>query len=182
MLCFVISQTVGDTWPAFPRVSLSLSLRGTGRRGPWKRGWVSCTKTKLQLWALVDERPQVYPGQRKKHLSKCLTRHSRESNETFTSVSQHSQLFQLRCHYILECCQILTITLDLPDPPSKLCFVISQILGDTWPAFSRISLSLAPGDGKVAAYYTWFCYFMYSHSIPQVSHYQSLVLLWSSPV
>ena len=44
--------------------------------------------------------------------------------------------------------QILTIIPDLPDPPSMLCFVISQVLGDTWPAFSRVSLSLAPRDGK----------------------------------
>jgi len=44
--------------------------------------------------------------------------------------------------------QILTITPDFLAPPSMLCFVISQILGDTWSAFSRVSFSLAPGDGK----------------------------------
>ena len=41
--------------------------------------------------------------------------------------------------------QILTITPDLPDPPSMLCFVISQVLGDPWPAFSRVSLSSSKG-------------------------------------
>ena len=41
--------------------------------------------------------------------------------------------------------QILTIIPDLPDPPSMLCFVISQVLGDTWPAFSRVSLSRSKG-------------------------------------
>ena len=33
-------------------------------------------------------------------------------------------------------------------PPPMLCFVISQILGDTWPTLSTVFLSLAPGDGK----------------------------------
>ena len=55
---------------------------------------------------------------------------------------------------VLFCRQIFTIpgwakygqTPDLTAPPSMLSFVISQILGDTWPAFSRVSLSLAPGD------------------------------------
>ena len=37
------------------------------------------------------------------------------------------------------------ITPVLPTPPSMLCFVISQILGDTWPAFSRVSLSRSRG-------------------------------------
>ena len=34
--------------------------------------------------------------------------------------------------------------LHLPAPPPNRLFVISQILGDTWQAFSRVSLPLAP--------------------------------------
>ena len=62
----------------------------------------SCIKTKL--CAPVDKRLQISLSQRNKHLSICqrLTRHSSESNETLASVSQHSYLFQLWCHYILE--------------------------------------------------------------------------------
>ena len=40
ILFFVISQILGDTWPAFSRFSLSLSLRRVGRREPWERGWL----------------------------------------------------------------------------------------------------------------------------------------------
>lgn len=44
--------------------------------------------------------------------------------------------------------QILTITPDLPAPPSMLCFVVSWILGGAWPAFSGVSLSLARGGAR----------------------------------
>ena len=44
---FVISKILGDTWPAFSRVSLSLSLRRAGRREPWERGWLFRKGSKL---------------------------------------------------------------------------------------------------------------------------------------
>ena len=40
---FLISQILGDTWPAFYRVSLS--LHRAGRREPWKRGWSNSLRT-----------------------------------------------------------------------------------------------------------------------------------------
>lgn len=55
----------------------------------------------------------------------------RETLENAGHVSP--RIWKMTKHYIEGGLQIITITHDLPAPPSKLCFVFSQILGGEDP-------------------------------------------------